>query len=260
MIISTILRIVSTAFLALTMAIATSANAASMFNVTDLGSNYTLQQDSSEAVHSVTSGDGSQTYAFEKSPVTQINESPDNQRDINTQNYHTTYLLENGTFKTGYSWGNVSGSGSLYVPANFYILGDWGTRGNAFGGPLPVSDLNSQGEIVGTSNANYRGTFAAFSAPDGSEHISADGKSLASNNLNDFIASDLGVHLDSAVKVDDMGRIIASGMLDGKLEDFLLTPDGLSSTPIPAPEPTTLVVLAVGITALFVRSVHQRRR
>ncbi len=125
--------------------------------------------------------------------------------------------------------------------------------------------MNSHGEIVGTSvigNYSYPGvpTYAAFSNPTGGPHDTttfdlstfSDNSSVA-DNLNNYIASSLGINLTAGLKVDDLGRIIAQGTVDGQTQDFLLTPAGLSSSPIPAPEPSTLVLLAVASVGWIVR-------
>jgi hypothetical protein len=241
---STAFRIASLCALSLSLSIATTANAASMFTVTDLGASYTLQQDSAGTIHSVTSGDGSQTYAFEKSAVNQISGFSVN--PIN--DYITTYLFQVGTEQLGYY--NAPGY-SPNVPTNFYYLGDWWTQGTT----SPVTDVNSQGQIVGQSSggSNVNG-FAAFSGANGLSHIDSMFGTYGDNNLNNYIANNLGVYLSSALKIDNLGAIIAEGTLNGNNQYFLLTPDG---SPTPAPEPSTFAILAVGVTALCIRSARR---
>src|SRR5207244_1986581 len=95
--------------------------------------------------------------------------------------------------------------------------------------------------------------FAAFSGEGGSSHEgganNGDNSDNRGDNLNHYIAQGLGIYLTSAVKIDDLGQIIAVGTLDGKPQDFLLTPNG---QPIPAPEPTTLVTLATASVGIMI--------
>jgi hypothetical protein len=119
--------------------------------------------------------------------------------------------------------------------------------------------MNAHGEIVGTSvfgaTSSYGSpTYAAFSAPTGGTHDPGDpGNSMVADNLNNYIASSLGINLTQGLKVDDLGRIIAQGTVDGQTQDFLLIPAGLSSSPIPAPEPSTLVLLAIASGGWLIR-------
>ena len=132
-------------------------------------------------------------------------------------------------------------------------------------GGSPVADLNANGQVVGLSSlfqypvSGYSGpaTYAAFSDPTGNAH---GGSASTSDNLNNYLADALGVYLTSAVKIDDMGRIIAEGTLNGQDQEFLLTPAGLSSAPIPTPEPKALVTMTVALMAWAARSARSRRR
>ncbi|WP_435011415.1 PEP-CTERM sorting domain-containing protein [Tundrisphaera lichenicola] len=226
-----------------------SANA-SMFSVTNLGYGFTFQQDPSGVIHSVTSSDGSRSYTFEKSPATEIHEGDFTNSDSYHWHYNTVYLLQNGAYKTGYSEDIRSTS---KVPSDYYILGDWSNIGGS-----PVLDINSHGEIVGqSSDSRYHPDFAAFSDPTGHSHI--DSGLFGQNNLNDYVASDLGVVLTSAVKVDDFGRIIAVGTLNGVYQDFLLTPDGVASIAIPTPEPSLLTMMTIALVGVAFRRVIKRR-
>jgi hypothetical protein len=234
---------------------------ASTFNVTDLGSSYALQQNASGAVSSVTSGNGAQSFLFTKSPVTQIDQSFQSGDGV----YTTTYTLQEGTHQAGSTEGRLSTLGaSINVPTIGGFSGEWATAP----GTSPISDLNSSGEVVGKSNflvqpsGVSQTSFAAFSLPDGAGHTlpSVSSPVIVANftdDLNNYIASNLGVYLTASLKVDDLGQIIAQGTLNGQNQYFLLTPNG---APTPAPEPSTLVVVAVGITALGVRSARRRER
>lgn len=268
MVVPTARRIVALTALVTALTLATTTNAAPMFTVTDLGSKYTLQQDSSGTVHSVTSGDGSHTLAFEKSPTKSIDVKYDSYgvldhlptlgqwyyQDIHGGGY-IQGTLQNGSLIQGYFADEISGTGfTPHVPLGFYGGGDWHNELMS-----PVADMNAHGEIVGTSliaNRSYfsSSTYAAFSTATGETHDFA--KSFVADNLNNYIASSLGINLTQGLKVDDLGRIIAQGTTDGKGQYFLLTPNG---SPTPAPEPSTLALLVVGITALGVRAAHRRR-
>ncbi len=243
------------------LSIAGNADAASMFNVTNLGGNYTLQQDASGTVQSVTSGDGARTYAFVKSPVTDIDQYvKENGGHLGD---YSVNLLRNGADVTGVVF---SERGSLpqptFAPLNAGLLSGWYTYGSrtpptGIDGSLPVADINARGEFVGKSlwypNADNR-TYAALTDPTGNLY----GWNVpVSDNLNNYIASGLGINLTAAIKVDDLGQIIAQGTLNGAPGDFLLTP---GEAPTPAPEPSALALLAIGATALGVRSARRRRK
>src|SRR4051812_40805656 len=72
-----------------------------LYGVTDLGTDYTLQTDANGYTHTVTSGDGSATYAFEKSPVTMINEIFPGGSHSGS---YTALTLENNGHKVGYKY------------------------------------------------------------------------------------------------------------------------------------------------------------
>jgi PEP-CTERM motif len=246
-----------------------------MFNVVDLGSNYQLQADSTGTTYSVTGANGGPAYAFDKSPTTSIDVRYTStglldllpalgQWSYNTDIHAGGYIegtLQNGSLIQGIFADEVSGSGGItpHVPIGFYLMGTWHNEETS-----PVSDMNSHGEIVGTSVIentwdHVLGTYAAFSNPTGGTHDPNNiANSLVADNLNNYIASSLGINLTQGLKVDDVGRIIAQGTVDGQTHDFLLIPAGLSS-PMPAPEPSTLVLLAVASLGWTVRRRSRRR-
>lgn len=300
MVVPTARRIVALTALVTALTLATTTNAAPMFTVTNLGSNYTLQQDASGSVHSVTSGDGSRTYAFEKSPVS-YNPNP---RGGNWQfqkgTYNIAYQTTAGLQYTVTVASNQAGSVGYYLygsenlgrsfedsnPTAYtsnLVGGKWNSSFNRYGAlgnladggfvSLPVKDLNSSGQVVGETryigsdgkpvNTPGQLTVATFSDKNFISHEApysgtSDIRALTADDLNNYIASDLGIFLLSAVKIDDSGQIIALGMLSGsgKPADFLLTPN---ASPTPAPEPSTLALLVVGVTALGIRATHRRR-
>jgi hypothetical protein len=238
--VSTVCRIVLLSVMMLATSIVAPANAASInttadttYNVTDLGSNYTLQQDPSGTVHSVTSGDRSRTYAFEKSPVTITTTFPPSSPFGGGVYEVTTFTSGNLAFYSLMLDANPNEPGNHQVdgPNNY----NWGTL------LQPINDINPSGYTVGGGG----GPNAAF--------VTYPGNLGTAQYLSYVISDAPGVLLSSAVKVDDLGDILAQGTLNGASQYFLLTPNG-PPTPIPAPEPSALVVLAVGITVLGVRS------
>lgn len=74
-----------------------------------------------------------------------------------------------------------------------------------------------------------------------------------------------GYWMDQPLAMDDQGRILMAGGLNvaggGSPEMMLLlTPDGVTSNPIPAPEPTALVMLSVVSIGFIVRRSSGWRR
>ena len=227
---STVRRIVSLLSLMTSLSIVATTNAATLtpatdtrYTVTDLGSNlnttFTTQQDSSGAIHSVTSSDGSQTYAFEKSPVsaTTTYSHPD-------EGYPSPTTVFSSGNMTIYSIGLPNDAYGNFVPYSVTGPLGWGT------GIYPINDINPSGFAVG----RLWGTTGAF--------VSYPGQLGDQQNLNDLISDAPGVQLSSAVMVDNLGDIIAVGTLNGEYRSFLLTPNG---SPTPTPEPSTLAVWGI---------------
>jgi hypothetical protein len=242
--VSTVRRIASLSVILLATSIVASANAASIstmasptYTVTDLGSNYTLQQGSSGTVQSVTSDDGSQTYDFEKSPVSKTFTLLGGSTVANDQ-FNEIQTISSGNIKFT-SW-IMDQDG----PAMYTVLGPngWGQGEN------DIIDINRSGYTVGGDVRDYGAAYVTYP---GNLHVVYD--------LNVMISNAPGVLLASATKIDDLGDIIAYGTLNGADQYFLLTPNG-PPTPTPAPEPSTLAILAVGITVFGVRSVRRRKR
>jgi hypothetical protein len=250
-----------------------------MFNVVDLGSGYHLQADSTGATSSVTGASGGPAYAFDKSPTTSIDVQYDSTGITDnlpglgqwrsSEYYHgggfVRYTLQNGSLAAGYFDDPWESSYPVFrpnVPLGFSFTPAGGTWHNER--MPPVADMNSHGEIVGTSvfgaATNSGGpTYAAFSAATGGSHdLNNISNNSVADNLNNYIASSLGINLTQGLKVDDLGRIIAQGTVDGQTHDFLLTPAGLTSNPIPAPEPSTLALLAVASAGWVARRRFRR--
>ncbi len=249
---------------------ASASSLAPTFNVVDLGTGYQFQADSTGTTSSVTGAGGGPAYAFDKSPTTSIDVRDTSEGEGLSLgqwfygNVHSGAFfqgtLQNGSLIGGYFADQVSGTGfTPHVPLGFYLMGTWNNQQMS-----PVSDMNAHGEIVGTSTLGYSSfyggpTYAAFSATTGGTHdLTNIANSLVADNLNTYIASSLGINLTQGLKVDDLGRIIAQGTVDGQTHDFLLIPDGLPSTPIPAPEPSTLALLAVASVGWIVRRRYRR--
>ncbi len=222
-----------------------------LYTVTNLGDSYTLNADDTGYVSAVVASDGSQ-YTFDKSPVKNIYEF--NSSPYSAHGVYTVLTLQNGSYKVGYGSEQASGVGySIYYP----ISGGWSHGWDTPYGS-PVNDLNSHGQYVGSStdylSVNPSATFAAFSTETGTVHA---GPASRGDNLNYYIAQGLGIDLTSAVKIDDLGQIIAGGTLNGKAHPFLLTPNG---QPTPAPEPSTLAILGFTVVGIGIRSCHRHLR
>ncbi len=229
--------------------ITTPTDPSPMFSVTDLGSSYTLQQNSSGAVQTVTSGDGSQVYAFAKSPVIQINQTVNKNDTYSWLSSTTSFQV--GNIQFGYNTYLTPSRGEYSVP--FSTLGPQVSADEGWSNGS-IADGNAKGQFVGTS---FIFGAAAFSFPNGSlspAGFNSEGYELY-HDLNQYIAQNLGINLTSAVKIDDNGDIIAEGTQNGKNQDFLLT---LNPSPTTAPEPATLLTLGIGAAALC--WVRRRRR
>lgn len=110
---------------------------------------------------------------------------------------------------------------------------DIGTLGGQSGG----ASINDLGQIVGSSYVN---------ATQGDAFIYSNG---VMEDLNSLIPSNLGIHLDEAVGINDLGEIAASGEdSSGNLSAFLLTPQ--------TPEP----VLWPAVGALILLLKRGKRR
>ncbi len=239
----------------------TTTNAAQIFNVTDLGSSFSLKKDDTGYTTAVTSGDGNNSYVFDKYPVNYVYTSTGSQHP-----QWPDYIpagMDDVRRMTDTAMSNMYGSvqivseryGSIQGQVSEYFVGkgsvpEWFINNSDFYGPLtltsPVNDFNIHGQVVGT--IDY-----------------VDAMSSDNGFLNNSISSQLGIHLLNALYIDDQGDIIASGKLESDFDNrnsgdakyYLLTPNG---PPTPAPEPSTLAFLAVGITVVTVRSVHRRRK
>jgi hypothetical protein len=233
------------------------AEAGILYSTTDLGSSYTLETTTGglatnpySPLYGVANSDGSVIYAFDKSPVTSIN-----LRTNYTPNDYAYQLLnlQNGTHQVGYLSQDITQLGTILSPAPGGFF-DWFTQQNDHF--LPISDINSQGQFVGTSRytTGPGATFAAFSNPNGLTHDVQGNDSTSTDNLNNYIPPIPGVTLTSAFAIDDLGRIIAFG---SNSDAYLLTPSALGS-PATVPEPPTSLMLGLAGSLLGIRSLRRR--
>jgi hypothetical protein len=249
--------LVATALLALIAS--RRAEADVLYSTTDLGTSYQLQTDSNGHVSSVTNSNGSASYAFDKAPVDQINETVLGGSHAGD---YTVYTMSNAAGKVGYIFAD---HGSLPFPIlspTFEpLLGGWATLpSDSSSLPPVVADMNIKGQVVGRSDffgppgqvvgeSDYYG--AAFSDINFKPHGL---NTTQDERLGNYIDPIPGVTLTAAVKIDDLGRILAIGS-DG--HDYLLTPVALGP-PQTVPEPTTLMLLGVVGFAIGVRSLRRR--
>ncbi len=221
---------------------------APLFSTTDLGSSYQLKTDSAGHVYGVANADGSAVYAFDKSPVTAINLNTNTPSQLPDSAYVYTMQNQDGSHRVGYVTSNSTALGDYLRPTLEPVGSGWYTRP----GQSPVNDINVPGQAVGTSlNPSGTGNYAAFSDVTGLPHgVNAS----VTDNLNNYVATMPGVTLTSAVKVDDLGRILAIG---SNGHDYLVNKEALGS-PSPVPEPTTTMMIVLVGSLLGVRAIRRR--
>jgi hypothetical protein len=159
--------------------------------------------------------------------------------------------LQNGSYKVGYIYGDILFDGKWKWPTFEGATFGWATR-DFPGLHSPVSDINTLGQVVGTSLLGNvtTDTFAAFSAPGLQNH---GGDAALVDNLNNYIKSIPGVSLTSAVLIDDQGRILAKG---SDSHEYLLSPTALGpAATVPEPPAWMMLILASGLFG--VRSVRR---
>ncbi len=127
------------------------------------------------------------------------------------------YTLRGATHAMLYSGGVMSDLGSL--PGTLYS--------SAYG-------INSSGDVVGSCNGGVSHAFLYHAG--------------AMIDLNSLIDPSSGWVLVAANAINDIGDIVGYGIVDGTFHAYLLTP---------VPEPSTLVLAAVGLVAF--RAVRRRR-
>ena len=222
---------------------------APLYSVTDLGPGYSLESNAGGQDYGVANSNGSVVYAFDKSPVTTIDDRINGGSHAES---FTEFTMQIGRFKAGY---NFDYGGFLPSPIDYPTFEPPGNGWNTAQGYSPVSDINKSGQVVGTSLNLVQGStgpsaYAAFSDVSGQSHgFGAE----TVDNLNNYIPTIPGTTLTSAVKIDDLGRIIAEG---SNGDTYLLTPLALGP-PATAPEPTALALLGVASAGL---AIHRRLR
>jgi hypothetical protein len=219
------------------------ARASVLYSTTDLGASYQLKSNAGGEIYGVTNATGQVVYAFDKSPVTPIHL----QTNDSVHDAYTVLTMQNGSHQVGYTFDNLLGQ-FAYVPTFEPILNGWQTYTVS-----PVADLNGNGQVVGKSINFTTGLYyAAFSDVNGQSH----GYNAAiTDNVNNYINSIPGVTLTSAVKIDDLGRILASG---SNGDQYLLTPVGLGQ-PVTIPEPSSIISFCLVAEFLRRHSIRRKR-
>jgi probable HAF family extracellular repeat protein len=111
------------------------------------------------------------------------------------------------------------------------------------GTSLPFSSFGFNTASVANS-INNDGLIAGYAyTPNGERHavIWKDGALV---DLNDLVPINAGWTLSSAVKVNNEGQLVGTGLMDGQEEGFLLTPE-------PVPEPDSGIALIAGFSTLL---------
>lgn len=245
---------ISAVFLAAMTAAPIAESSAILYTTTELGPDFRFLTDPGGKDYGVSTM-GGLIYAFDKSPVSNIN------LDSFSQSQNTEYVLtlQVGNYQAGYAMGHGE-SPYGYFPSFMGYSSGWNSSR-----PDVVSDLNIKGQVVGIgslfegsgpSSFQQKGTFAAFSAVDEKSHGGFGGNGSVVDNLNNYLATIPGVSLTSADEIDDLGRIIARGS-DGNA--YLLTPVGLGA-PATVPEPSPLWMLGLAGPAFGLRAIRRRGR
>jgi hypothetical protein len=242
-------------FALLAMMKATTTEGASIYSATDLGAGVKYQADPDGSIHAVATADGRSIYAFDKSPVTPINLRTDYTYPGHQESYSVA-TLQKGAHRAGYTFAYIPTVGDIYYPSfklPYYHQDEWFMRSDYSGNAVsPVTDINIRGQMIGISQFvrgdDVHGTYAAFSNLNGESHGS--GSSVV-DNLNTYIDPIPGVSLTSALKIDDLGRILAEGS-DG--HDYLLTPAAIGTAET-VPEPTTMMLLGLAGSSIVLRKL-----
>ncbi len=219
-----------------------------LYTTTDIGTSYQPLADANGQDYGVQGSNGV-TYAFDKSPVTQLNVLSDN--IIDGQEVRTLLTMQDGAFRVGVSTAQGVFGGLVFPSFEKYAEG-WSVSSGSF----PVADVNIQGQVVGTTYiVGPLGIqhFASFSAVGDVSHT-PNGSDIVSDNLNNYIAAIPGVTLTSAIHIDDLGRIVAFG---SDREAYLLTPAGLGG-PATVPEPSTGLILGLAGSLFGLQSVRRQ--
>ena len=190
---------------------------------------------------STTTANGSVTHAFVWEP--------------STPNSTTGTLIDIGTLGGAYS-------NAYAVNVVGQIAGNFTTSAgsiHAFRTATPLASINPVTDDLGTlggtlseaTGLNTAGTTVGFSttASGGLSAFVYNTAALGMTDLNSLISPTSGWTLEDATGINDRGQIVGFGLFNGLTRAFLLTP---------APEPTPLVALALGV--LGVGALAARRR
>ena len=139
---------------------------------------------------------------------------------------------------TSYTAGDASRPAFLYSGGVMSSLGTLGGFGSeAFG-------INSLGQIVGWSSTTGNASNDAFVYSGG-----------AMIDLNSLLPANSGWQLEQATAINDSGKIVGYGYLNGQLQGFLLD-TGTAATP----EPSSIALFGPGAALLVLRRVRSARR
>ncbi len=235
------------------------------YTVVDLGDDFNFVKDATGDTISVTGSNGFSS-AFTKYPVMYDGNGYPNSHDATSSGDSAYWLDASGrrqtefvlaadkygslTYRSDYSpdlYGGYSTQAffdgkqtNAHGPLDWFTLGSSGTD--------IAKDFNTSGQVVGSY-----GREAVISGSNG-----LTGGPILDEYLNSDIAAELlsRIHLTAGLFIDDLGRVVASGTLDGVAHDFLLTPSDL---PAPAPEPSTLAILGMALAGWAVRTRRRTR-
>ena len=248
-------------------------NTAVPYSITNLGTSESFSTDS-DGNRVVVASDGTR-YSFPGStPQTWTPASPSQAGVPIPSQYPSQNTIEGGFYPYG---GLSNANGTFVVAANYYS---------------PTRTINDSDSVLYTFNRKSDGSFGPATVFETVfQYVTTNSsiRPLLFNNNNLLLASlgntwgssgwqlfDLrndqswelyhsmgGYWMNNPVAMDDQGRILMTGSVNGPdpgpTSYFLLTPDGMTSNPIPAPEPTALVTLGSVSIGLLIRRRFRER-